>query len=105
MDLPFTAFSLGAVLVLLVIFSTAEALLNKITKGEVKETVEEGGARAEAITNLLQNPSNFLNTIMVAKGCLTVGIVIIAVSLVDMLWKAGTPAAKLGVAVAASSVL
>ena len=105
MDLPFTALSLGAVLVLLVIFSTAEALLNKITKGEVKETVEEGGARAEAITDLLQNPSNFLNTIMVAKGCLTVGIVIIAVSLVNMLWKAGTPVAKLGVAVAASSVL
>ena len=25
------------------LFSTAEALLNKITKGEVKETVEEGG--------------------------------------------------------------
>jgi len=85
LDLPFTALSLGVVLVLSAIFSTAEALLNKITKGEVKETVEEGGARAEAITNLLQSPQNFLNTIMVARGCLSVGVVILAMMLVNLL--------------------
>ena len=55
MDLPLTALGLGAVLVFSALFSTAEALLNKITKGEVKETIEEGGSRAEAITALLQN--------------------------------------------------
>jgi CBS domain containing-hemolysin-like protein len=85
LDLPFTAFSLGAVLVLSVLFSIAEALLSKITKGEVKETVEEGGARAEAITNLLQSPQNFLNTIMVARGCLAVGVVTLVIMLVNLL--------------------
>ena len=85
MDLPFTALSLGAVLVLAALFSTAEALLNKITKGEVKETVEEGGARAEAITDLLQRPQNFLYTIMVARGALSVGVVILTIILVDLL--------------------
>lgn len=85
MDLPSTALSLGAVLVFSVLFSIAEALLNKITKGEVKETVEEGGARAEAITDLLQNPQNFLNTIMVAKGCLSVAVVVMTMLLISAL--------------------
>ena len=79
MDLPLTALGLGAVLVFSALFSTAEALLNKITKGEVKETIEEGGSGAEAITALLQNPRNFLNTIMVAKGFLAVAVVIITI--------------------------
>jgi len=83
LDLPFTVLGLGAVLIFSALFSTAEALLNKITKGEVKETIEEGGSKAEAITTLLQNPRNFLNTIMVAKGCLSVGVVLITISLVN----------------------
>jgi putative hemolysin len=86
---------LGAALIFSALFSTAEALLSKITKGEVKETVEEGGSRAEAITTLLQNPRNFLNTIMVAKGCLSVGVVLIAILLVN----------NLGIAAAISAVL
>ena len=76
--------SLGAVLFFSVLFSTAEALLNKITKGEIKETVEEGGPGAEAITALLQNPRKFSNTITVAKGCLSVGVVIITLLLVNL---------------------
>ena len=95
MDLPFTVLGLGAVLIFSALFSTAEALLNKITKGEVKETIEEGGSRAEAITTLLQNPRNFLNTIMVAKGCLSVGVVLITILLVN----------NLGVAAAISAAL
>ena len=95
MDLPFTVLGLGAVLIFSALFSTAEALLNKITKGEVKETIEEGGSKAEAITTLLQNPRNFLNTIMVAKGCLSVGVVLITISLVN----------NRGIAAAISAVL
>ena len=96
--------SLGAVLVLLALFSTAEALLNKIKRGEVKETVEEGGSRAEAITDLLQNPQNFLNTIMVAKGCLSVGVVILAIMLVSLL-RDGTRPVNFGIAAAVSAAL
>ncbi len=97
MDLPLTALSLGAVLVLSALFSTAEALLNKINRGEVKETVEEGGLKAEAITDLLQKPQNFLNTITVARGCLSVGVVILSIMLVNLL-RDGTPAANFGIA-------
>ena len=105
MDLPLTALGLGAVLVFSALFSTAEALLNKITKGEVKETIEEGGSGAEAITALLQNPRNFLNTIMVAKGCLSVGLVIITISLVSGLGKVESRAANFGIAAVVSAVL
>lgn len=104
MDLPFTALILGVVLVLSALFAVAEALLNRITKGEVKETVEEGGARAEAITNLLQNPQNFLNTIMVARGCLAVGVVILAMILVNLL-RPETLVGNLAIAAALSAVL
>jgi putative hemolysin len=107
LDLPSTALYLGAVLVssvLSVLFSTAEALLNKITKGEVKETVEEGGARAEAITDLLQNPRNFLDTIMVAKGCLSVGIVVITVLLVRAVNRDGVLVVNFGIAAVISAV-
>jgi putative hemolysin len=96
--------SLGAVLVFSVLFSTAEALLNKITKGEVKETIEEGGSRAEAITDLLQNPRNFLNTIMVAKGCLSVGVVVITIWLVNVL-RDGALTTNFGISAAVSAVL
>jgi len=105
LDLPLTALCLGAVLVFSTLFSTAEALLNKITKGEVKETIEEGGSRAEAITDLLQNPRNFLNTIMVAKGCLAVGVVIATLSLVDSLRNTGASTANIGIAAVVSALL
>ena len=95
--------SLGVVLVFSSLFSTAEALLNKITKGEVKETIERGGSRAEAITDLLQNPRNFLNTIMVAKGCLSVGVVVITIWLVNVL-RDGTLTTNFGIAAAVSAV-
>jgi len=105
LDLPFTALGLGAVLVFSVLFSTAEALLNKIKRGEVKDTVEEGGSGAEAITDLLQNPGNFLSTIMVAKGCLSVGLVIATISLVSKLRESGSITANLGIAAIVSAVL
>lgn len=105
MDLPLTALSLGAVLVFSALFSTAEALLNKITKGEVKETIEEGGFGAGAITALLQNPRNFLNTIMVAKGFLSVGAVIITILLTDRLSIVESQVARFGIATVVSAVL
>lgn len=104
MDLPFTALSLGAVLVLAALFSIAEALLSKITKGEVKDTVEEGGASAEAITDLLQRPQNFLYTIMVARGGLSVGVVILTVMMVNLL-RDGDLTVNLGIAAAISAAL
>jgi putative hemolysin len=105
LDLPLTALGFGAVLVLSALFSTAEALLSKITKGEVKETIEEGGSGAEAITSLLQNPRNFLNTIIVAKGCLSVGLVIITILLISGLGRIESQAARLGIAAVVSAVL
>ena len=105
MDLPSTALGLGAVLVFSVLFSTAESLLNKITKGEVKETIEEGGPGAEAIADLLQNPRNFLNTIMVAKGFLLVGVVIMIMLLVNGLRESGSQMANLGITAAVSAVV
>jgi CBS domain containing-hemolysin-like protein len=104
LDLPFTALGLGAVLVFSVLFSTAEALLNKITKGEVKETIEEGGSRAEAIADLLQNPRNFLNTIMVGKGFLSVGVVIMIMLLVSELRASGSQITSLWITVVISAV-
>jgi putative hemolysin len=104
LDLPLTALSLGAVLVFSALFSTAEALLNKIKKGEVKETIEEGGSSAGAITILLQNPRNFLSTIIVAKGCLSVAVVIITIFLVDSLVGLRSRAANFGIAAAVSAV-
>ena len=105
LPLPFTALGLGAVLVFSALFSVAEALLNKITRGEVKETIEEGGSGAGAITALLQNPRNFLNTIMVARGCLSVGVVIITIVLVNGSGKLGLQTANLGIAAVISAVL
>lgn len=104
MDVPLAALSLGAVLALSVLFSVAEALLNKITREEVKETIEEGGVRAEAITDLLQSPQNFLNTAIVARGCLSVGVVILTILLVSSL-RAGTLAVDFGIAAAISAIL
>ena len=105
MDLPSTALGLGAVLVFSVLFSTAESLLNKITKGEVKETIEEGGPGAEAIADLLQNPRNFLNTIMVARGFLLVGVVVMIMILVNGLRESGSQIANLGITAAVSAVV
>jgi len=104
LDVPLAALSLGAVLALSVLFSVAEALLNKITREEVKETIEEGGVRAEAITDLLQSPQNFLNTAIVARGCLSVGVVILTILLVSSL-RAGTLAVDFGIAAAISAIL
>ena len=105
MDLPSTALGLGAVLVFSVLFSTAESLLNKITKGEVKETIEEGGPGAEAIADLLQNPRNLLNTIMVARGFLLVGVVVMIMILVNGLRESGSQIANLGITAAVSAVV
>ncbi|MBD3183979.1 DUF21 domain-containing protein [Candidatus Poribacteria bacterium] len=105
MDLPFTALGLGVVLVFSVIFSTAEALLNKITKGEVKDIIEEGGPGVEAITSLLQNPRNFSNTIVVAKSLLSVGAVIITFLLVSKIQPEGSITYNLVISAVASAVL
>ncbi len=105
MELPLAVLRLGVVLFFSILFSTAEALLNRITKGEVKDTVEEGGPRAGAITDLLQNPRNFINTIVVGKSCLSVGVVIETLALVRKLWPSISSATNLGITAAISAVI
>lgn len=104
MEIPLAVLRLGVLLFFLILFSIAEALLNRITKGEVKDIVEEGGSRAEAITALLQTPRNFINTIIVAKSCLSVGVVIETLALVRKLWPLVSSATSLGITAAMSAV-
>ena len=96
---------LSVVLLLSILFSIAEALLNRITKGEVKDTIEKGGSRAEAITDLLQNPRNFMNTVIVARGFLSVGVVIETLLLVHRLWPSVSSAASLWITIVISAVI
>ena len=105
MELPLAVLRLSVVLFFSILFSTAEALLNRITKGEVKDTVEEGGAGAEAITNLLQNPRNFMNTIIVAKSCLSVGVVIGTLALVAKLWPSVSSVTNFAITIAISAII
>jgi len=105
LGLPLAVLRLGVVLFFSMLFSTAEALLNRITKGEVKDTVEEGGSKAEAITDLLQNPRNFINTIIVAKSCLSVGVVLETLALVRKFWPSVSSAASLGITAAMSAAI
>jgi len=62
-------------------FSAAEALINRLSKDEILEKVEEGGRGADIITSLLQEPRKYSATIIVAKSCLIVAIVFLVVSI------------------------
>ncbi len=76
---------LAIALVLSAFFSAAEALLNRLSKDEIIDIVEKGGSRADVITSLLQEPRRYAATIIVAKSCLLVTIVLLVASLVDSL--------------------
>lgn len=64
-------------------FSAAEALLNRLNKDEIVETVTEGGTGADVIMSLLQEPRKYFATVIVAKSCLTVAVVLLIYSLVS----------------------
>jgi len=70
-------------LVLSACFSAAEALLNRLNKDEIVETVTEGGTRADVITSLLQEPRKYFATVIVAKSCLTVAVVLFVYLLLE----------------------
>lgn len=72
---------LGVSLVLSACFSAAEALISRLSKDEILETVEEGGWSADVITSLLQEPRKYSATIIVAKSCLIVAMVFLVISI------------------------
>lgn len=82
-DLPIKIVGLTIALIVSACFSAAEALLNRLTKEEVRETVEKGGKEADLITSVLQQPRRYSATIVVAKSCLIVIAVILTLSLFD----------------------
>lgn len=96
-DLPYRIAGLVISLILSACFSVAEALLNGLTKDEVREAVENGGHKADLITSLLQQPRKFSATIIVAKSCL----IVIVVILVQLFFGTGSLQSKIiGVIVA-----
>lgn len=72
---------LSVSLVLSACFSAAEALISRLSKDEILETVEQGGWGADVITSLLQEPRKYSVTIIVAKSCLIVAVVLFVVSI------------------------
>ena len=72
-------------LVLSACFSGAEALINRLSKDEILEKVEEGGWGADVITSLLQEPRKYSATIIVARSCLIVAIIFLVVSIGNVL--------------------
>ncbi|RKU17715.1 hypothetical protein C6503_10570 [Candidatus Poribacteria bacterium] len=64
--------SLGIILVLSALFSTAEALLARLTRDDILKFAEEGGKRYEVLTSLLRHPRRYSLTIITAKTILIV---------------------------------
>ncbi len=64
--------SLGIILILSALFSTAEALLARLTRDDILKFAEEGGKRYEVLTSLLHHPRRYSLTIITAKTILIV---------------------------------
>ena len=64
--------SLGILLILSALFSTAEALLARLTRDDILKFAEEGGKRYEVLTSLLRHPRRYSLTIITAKTILIV---------------------------------
>ena len=64
--------SLGIFLILSALFSTAEALLSRLTRDDILKFAEEGGKRYEVLTSLLRHPRRYSLTIITAKTILIV---------------------------------
>ena len=72
LDLVIRLVSLGILLVLSALFSTAEALLARLTRDDILKFAEEGGKRYEVLTSLLHHPRRYSLTIITAKTILIV---------------------------------
>lgn len=62
-------------------FSAAEALLNRLTREDILNIAEAGGAGYETLTSLLRKPRRYSATIITAKSILVVAVVLLLVSL------------------------
>ena len=72
LDLVIKLVSLGILLILSALFSTAEALLARLTRDDILKFAEEGGKRYEVLTSLLRHPRRYSLTIITAKTILIV---------------------------------
>ena len=72
LDLVIKLVSLGILLILSALFSTAEALLARLTRDDILKFAEEGGKRYEVLTSLLRHPRRYSLTIITGKTILIV---------------------------------
>ena len=72
LDLVIKLVSLGILLILSALFSTAEALLARLTRDDILKFAEEGGKRYEVLTSLLRHPRRYSLTVITAKTILIV---------------------------------
>ncbi len=73
--------SLVALSIFAVLFSAVEVLINRLSRNEILNIAETGGAQHEILTSLLRHPQRYSATIIVAKSVLIVCIVILLLSL------------------------
>ena len=88
--------SLGILLILSALFSTAEALLARLTRDDILKFAEEGGKRYEVLTSLLRHPRRYSLTIITAKTILIVA----GVTVFMTFWQEKYPIANAALAVA-----
>lgn len=87
--------SLGILLIVNALFSTAEALLARLTRDDILDFAEEGGKRYEVLTSLLRHPRRYSLTIITAKTIL----IVVGVMLFMTIWQE-YPVANAALAVA-----
>ena len=96
LDLVIKLVSLGILLILSALFSTAEALLARLTRDNILKFAEEGGKRYEVLTSLLHHPRRYSLTIITAKTILIVA----GVTVFMTFWDNKYPIANAALAVA-----
>ena len=96
LDLVIKLVSLGILLILSALFSTAEALLARLTRDDILRFAEEGGKRYEVLTSLLHHPRRYSLTIITAKTILIVA----GVTVFMTFWDNKYPLANAALAVA-----
>ena len=97
LDLVIKLVSLGIILILSALFSTAEALLARLTRDDILKFAEEGGKRYEVLTSLLHHPRRYSLTTITAKTILIVAGVTIFMTFTAF-WKYPVSNAALAVA-------
>ena len=96
LDLVIKLVSLGILLILSALFSTAEALLARLTRDDILKFAEEGGKRYEVLTSLLHHPRRYSLTIITAK----IILIVAGVTVFMTFWDNKYPIANAALAVA-----